>query len=39
MKTDSIKGYTIGDNTNKDKTPIPGAWIDEKVPIRATSWP
>jgi predicted TIM-barrel fold metal-dependent hydrolase len=31
MKPDSIKGYTIGDNTNKDKSAYPWRMDDEKV--------
>ena len=31
MKPDSIKGYTIGDNTNKDKSQYPWRMDDEKV--------
>ena len=34
MKPDSIKGYTIGDNTNKDKSQYPWRMDDEKVTYR-----
>jgi uncharacterized protein len=35
MKPDSIKGYTIGDNTNKDKSAYPWRMDDEKVTYKA----
>ena len=35
MKPDSIKGYTIGDNTNKDKSQYPWRMDDEKVTYKA----
>ena len=35
MKPDSIKGYTIGDNTNKDKSAHPWRMDDEKVTYKA----
>ena len=35
MKPDSIKGYTIGDNTNKDKSKYPWRMDDEKVTYKA----
>ena len=35
MKPDSIKGYTIGDNTNKDMSKYPWRMDDEKVTYKA----
>ena len=35
MKPNSIKGYTIGDNTNKDKSQYPWRMDDEKVTYKA----
>ncbi len=36
-KPESIKGYTIGDNTNKDKGQYPGAWTTRRSRTRPTS--
>jgi hypothetical protein len=35
MKPDSLKGYTIGDNTNKDESAYPWRMDDEKVTYKA----
>ena len=36
LKPESMKGYTIGDNTHRKRVAIPGGWTTRRSHIRAT---